>query len=101
VVDRHEAEALLASWNESGVSLPAFARASGIDGRSLNCWRLNLTRSRLHRAEQPLRLVELAVAAPAARDAVYLVRVGEVEVEVGDDFREETLARLLRVVSRC
>lgn len=40
-------------------------------------------------------------AAPARATVVYRVVVGDLAVEVDDGFREDTLARLLRVVARC
>jgi len=42
------------------------------------------------------------VPAPDSRSAArYLVRVGAFAVEVGDDFDEATLARLVRVLGAC
>jgi hypothetical protein len=47
-------------------------------------------------------LVELTVGKALARPAsVYRVVVGDLAVEVDDAFREDTLARLLQVMSRC
>ena len=48
----------------------------------------------------PVRLVELLPreTAPGAR---YVVRVGAFAVELGDDFREETLGRVLAVLASC
>jgi hypothetical protein len=52
-------------------------------------------------AEASPRLVEL-VPAPASRSAArYLVRVGEFAVDVGDDFDEATLVRLVRALGTC
>ena len=102
VADREEAELLLAEWRASGVSLTAFAGTLGIDGRSLNCWRRNLARREQPRQPQPLRLLELAsTAAPPREAATYRVQLGGIEVVVGDDFREDTLERLLKVVAQC
>ena len=42
--DAHEARSCLAEAEESGSPLAAWARRNGIDGRSLNAWRLNLAR---------------------------------------------------------
>jgi len=100
VADRSDAEALLASWQESGLGLAEFSRSEGVDGRSLHCWRLNLRRQK-QAPQQPaprLRLVELALPAHQAR---YRVIVDDLQIEIGDDFREDTLARLLRVVGAC
>lgn len=90
---REDALACLSAWNRSGLALAVWCRERGVDGRSLNCWRKNL------RWEPPMALVELV--AGEAPDARYVVRVDGVEIEVGDDFQEATLARLLRVLLAC
>ena len=49
------------------------------------------------------QLVEL-VPTPISsipRAARYSLRVGDVEIDFGDDFREDTLARALGVLRRC
>ena len=92
--DENDARDCIEAWSQSGRPLAEWARAHGIDGRSLHCWKLNL----LGR-DQPGRLVEL-VPEPA-RSARYLVRFDGIEVEVGDDFRDGTLERLLRVLTAC
>ena len=102
VRSRGEAEVLLDELEASGLALRAFCSERGLDGRSLQCWRLNLGRkpSRARAATSPsLRLVEFAL--PSAR-ASYRVLVGEHAVEVDDAFREDTIARLLDVLeTRC
>lgn len=91
--DRHDAVACLNAWNESGEALSDWCQENGVDGRSLNCWRRNIG------WREPNDLVELVPGlVPAAR---YVVRVDGLEVEVGDDFQESTLARLLRVLVAC
>lgn len=96
---RDEAEAVrfLDEQRASGLSLAEWARRQGVDGRSLNSWRVNLDR-RGTAARAP-RLVEwVAASVPPAR---YTVRCGRLAVEVGEDFDEETLYRLLQVVAAC
>lgn len=97
VRDADDAWALLDEWEASGLELRDFCERRGIDGRSLNCWRLNLG---AHEPEPQLRLVEV-VGPQSARKAEYRVEVGDVVVQVDDDFRDDTLARLLRVVAAC
>lgn len=46
IEDEREARAFLKAAKSSGVPLKAWARDRGIDGRSLNAWRMNLARSR-------------------------------------------------------
>jgi hypothetical protein len=103
VVDRADAEQLLDEWELGAEDLPAFCARVGVDGRSLHCWALNLGRLPREERRSDIGLVELAVrGATPARDAVvYRVVVGDLAVEVDDGFREDTLARLLRVVARC
>ena len=102
VRSRGEALELLDELEASGQPLPTFCSSRGLDGRSLQCWRLNLGRgARPPQASSSagLRLVEFEL--PAAR-ASYRVLVGEHAIELDDAFREDTLARLLDVMeSRC
>ena len=96
--DRDDAFACLHAWQASGLTLSAWSRSHGIDGRSLHCWQVNLERG--SRKKAATAVVEL-VPTPSPGAARYLVRVDDIEVEVGDDFREETLERLLRVLVAC
>jgi hypothetical protein len=75
----------------------AWARAHGVDARSLNAWRLTLER-RLERGST--RFVEL-VPLMSARSPVYRVRCGDFVVETETDFDDESLLRLLRLVAAC
>ena len=45
-------------------------------------------------------MVELTVGA-SAPTPVYRLVVGDIAVEVDDAFRDDTLARILRLVSQC
>lgn len=97
ILDEAEAVQCLDAHCASGLTLAEWARRHGIDGRSLNIWRVNLTRRGT--ARRAPRLVELvASGGPAAR---YTVRCGRLAVEVDDDFDQETLLRLLQVVASC
>ncbi len=56
--------------------------------------------------ERPRPLAALVELVPAARPSAigrarYAVHVGEVHVEVGDDFAAETLRRILEVLRAC
>lgn len=110
VRDEVDARALLGKVVASGRPLAQWARAHGIDGRSLNLWRVNLARraSQSVRAVRPTRAVGPAtprfvelVARPAPSVARYVVIVGDVRVELDDAFREETLARLVATLRAC
>jgi hypothetical protein len=108
-----------------GENLGRWARAHGIDGRSLNAWRINLearaksTSRRPPRTKAALAKAALAKAAPAKSTSLvelvprsrvelvvptsarYVVRIEGAELEVGDDFDAETVARLVRVLRSC
>jgi len=46
-------------------------------------------------------LVELVPAAARVARAAYVLRVGGVELEVGDNFDEQTLRRLVGLLKLC
>ncbi|MCC7537153.1 MAG: hypothetical protein IT379_13105 [Deltaproteobacteria bacterium] len=46
-------------------------------------------------------MIELVPAASKHVPSRYVVRIGEAAVEVPDDFREETLVRLVRALRAC
>ena len=96
---RCDAETCLAAAARSGLSRVEWCRANGIDARSLNAWRLNLSRKSTAQEERPLRLVEVVAAGPSSRPLT--VRVGDVSVDVPMGFDEDTLARLLGVLVAC
>jgi hypothetical protein len=123
IEDEREARACLKA--AKGENLGRWARAHGIDGRSLNAWRINLearaksTSRRPPRTKAALAKAPLAKAAPsksaqlvelvprsrvelvAPTSARYVVRIEGAELEVGDDFDAETVARLVRVLRSC
>ena len=91
-----------------GMSRAAWARANGIDGRSLHAWSMNLgagirTRSEpagRRRTQPAVRMVEL-VPTPAPAAADYTVRCGAYSLEVKDASDDVTLRRLLRAMREC
>jgi transposase-like protein len=100
--DAADARACLAAAKaQRGMSRARWAREHGIDGRSLNAWRVNLERGSAARPKRtPLRLVELVPSARVAA-ARYVVRCGQLAIELDEHFDEATLRRLLRVVAAC
>ena len=98
--DEADAQNCLRALDASGLPLPEWARLNEVDGRSLSLWRLNLTR-RLESPRPRPRLIELVPRPAPVVAARYVVRCGELEVEVGEDFDDHTLQRLLRVVAAC
>ena len=113
IEDAKTARRCLAQVATSGLGSADWAARNGWDARSLHAWSLNLARMRGAKDQEPgLRLVELvanhagtAADAPSAvavaSEPVYRVRVGRWSVDVGDDFVDATLARLIGVLSRC
>lgn len=104
VRDEADARECLAAAARSGKPRSEWARTNDVDGRSLNMWRLHLDgrAGRGAGARPTLRLVEL-VSHDYRRvpDAKYVVRLGDVAVEVDDGFDDVTLRRLLAVVAAC
>lgn len=94
-----------------GGDVGGWAREHGIDGRSLNAWRMNLARREGTAApsQEPRRsrgsragLVELIPATPPrSTSGRYVLEVGGARIELGDDFSEATLRRLVEVLRSC
>jgi hypothetical protein len=115
ILDERDARRCLAAAEAAGTEVRAWAQAHGIDGRSLNIWRMNLARrggssqargAARGRGTMPGRrgaLVELVPAPGSAPSgtARYAVQLGDVRVEFGDDFDPRTLRRVLEVVREC
>lgn len=103
ITDERDARACLKAAKAARLTAGEWAREHGVDGRSLNAWRINLaqrgTSSMVARSKP--RLVELVPSSRVVADARYLVRVADAEIEVTDGFREETLARLVRALRSC
>jgi hypothetical protein len=98
-----DARACVKAAKAAGLSLGAWARTHGVDGRSLHAWSVNLglAASSASATSVTPTLIEL-VPPPGARAAArYQVRVGDVAVEVDDDFADESLARIVRVLRTC
>lgn len=93
-----DARDCLEAVQESGMARAVWARANGVDARSLNAWRLNLERGGREKPEE-LRVVELV---PEVRmSSVFRVACGPFVVEVPPDFDQRALCRLLDAVASC
>lgn len=107
VDDELEARRCLAAAKAARQTPGEWARSQGVDGRSLNAWRMNLSRRGTSAAKRGgsigPRLVELVPTSNAVGEAGgrYVVRVGATAVEFGADFDESTLARVLTVLRAC
>ncbi len=101
IENEREARRCLKAAKAAGLTAGAWARERGIDGRSLNAWRVNLSRSEAGTRARAPRLIELVAAPPVGAEPRYVVRVGELAIELGDDFRDESLVRLVRALRAC
>ena len=102
IVDARDARACVKAAGTAGLSLGAWARRHGVDGRSLHAWSVNLGLSSVLAKPGLIELVpRSAQQVPGSGSARYVVRIGEMVVEVGDDFEDDTLARVVRVLRAC
>lgn len=98
LIRREEAEELLAVWACSGERMSDWCAARG-----LNWYSLNAFKGRSSGPTHEITFAEVVATSSATRPsrAVYRVLVGELEVEVQEDFEDATLVRLVRAVARC
>ena len=103
IFNEQDARRCLAAAKATRGSAADWARAHGIDGRSLNAWQMNLSGRGVPRSRTLApRLVELVPATPPVSSAArYVLHVGGVELEVGDDFNEAGLRRLVTLLKSC
>ena len=97
-----DARACLAAAEASGLTRAAWARAHGIDARSLNAWRLNLARGAGKTpttSQTALRIVELVPE--RGRPAYYRVSCGDLTLDVPTDFDDVVVTRLLGAMLAC
>lgn len=104
--DEGEARRCLDAQRASGLEPAVWARREGVDGRSLNAWRMNLARRGAGGpAPAAPRFVELVPfeesRAIVAEGPGFAVRCGRFVVDVGEAFDEASLRRLLRVLVAC
>ena len=120
VGSEREARRSLLAVEAAGGHIGRWARAHGIDGRSLRAWQLNLARrgTKASRSRRP-RMLAVAAEATATRGLVelvptalartapssgtgrYVLEVEDARVEFGDDFSEGTLRRIIGVLRSC
>ena len=101
VFNEQDARRCLTAVKASRSSLGTWAQEHGVDGRSLNLWRVNLERRGVLRAAP--KLVELVVVPGPAfgPQAPFVLRIGGVELELGNHFDEPSLRRLVGVLKSC
>jgi hypothetical protein len=112
IEDERDAFRCLRAAEQLGLSPADWARAHGVDGRSLHAWQMNLGR---HGKPSPIKrrkrtpsaaahaLVELVPAVPAvaAGPGRYALVVGGARLEFGDDVSVTTLRRVLEALRAC
>ena len=103
VRDESEARQFLEAVACSGLARADWARRHGIDGRSLNAWRLVLERRdrKRDRVPEPIEFMELIPTEPSSRQPTLDLRVHDVRIAVPVDFDDRHLERVLRVVLAC
>ena len=95
--DERDALECLDRFERSGLEFREWVRRNDVDGRSLQCWRMSLEKRR-----RELRLVELVTEqTPEQAHTRYVIRTGSFEVEIDENFDQDTLFRLLEVVAAC
>jgi len=94
-----DARACVKAAKAAGLSLGAWAREHGIDGRSLHAWAVNL--GLVARPAAKPKMIEFVPMASPPKATRLVVHVGEFGIEVGDDFADETLVRLVRALRAC
>lgn len=104
IYDESDARRCLRAAASAGEAPRDWARAHGVDARSLNLWRINLDRRGSGGAPRA-KVVELVAAAGTARDdrggSRYTVEVGGLRLEFGDDAKDATLRMIIEVLRSC
>jgi hypothetical protein len=113
IEDELEARRCLLAASRGGLSAGEWARAHGIDGRSLHAWQMNLerrgtstpSRRRKRKAAATRALVELVPASPAVSGdgggGRYVLEITGARVEFGDDVSVATLRRIVEALRSC
>lgn len=103
ISDEAEARSALKAIARAGVSIKVWAREHGIDGRSLHCWNMALTRNaqaEVRPRQATAALVEL-IPTMSVSSARYVMKAGDLSFEFGDDASEELLRRVIRALRSC
>ena len=113
IEDERDAVRCLRAAERKGINVGAWARAHGIDGRSLHAWKTNIARRGttappVRRRKAPPRasaaghaLVELVPASAVSGAGRYALVLGSARVEFGDDVSVATLRRVFEVLRSC
>jgi hypothetical protein len=99
--DEADARACLAAVRAAGGDAVAWARAHGVDARSLNCWRVNFDRRARAPKDGALALVELVPSPPVHTSGRYVLDFGVARLEFDDACSADTLRRVVAAVVGC
>ncbi len=109
IEDEEDARRCLLAAERAGQGAGEWARAHGVDGRSLHAWHVNLARGRTalaprrreltpaSRAHAPVELVSAATRSTGR----YVLEVAGARVEFGDDASVATLRPVLEALRSC
>ena len=107
--------AQLRAWQQSGLTQAEYCRRQGLDRRRFHFWKDLLERERSPEpvpaaapALPPVRFVPVPVGPPTPRSAAsggppctaLTLVTGVYRIEISDEFRADTLARLLTTLER-
>jgi hypothetical protein len=90
-----DARGVIEEWRASGLTMAAFARQEGVNVKRLQRWRFRLD----HEQRVEPRFVSVAMESGAMGPQPLCIVVGDLRVEVPQGFHEETLLRVIRVLS--
>jgi hypothetical protein len=97
LVRRDEVEELLTVWERSGERMSDWCAARGLNWYSLNAFKGRWSGP----TTAEIAFAEVVSNSVQSGPVVYRVLVGELAIEVEDDFEDDTLVRLVRAVARC
>ena len=102
IINEQDANRCLQGVKSERSSLGKWAQAHGVDGRSLPAWQMALERRVTTRTSAMVpRLVEIIPVTSVTKAARYVLRIHEVELEVGVVIEEASLRRLVGVLKSC
>lgn len=112
IEDEGDALRCLRAAERSGLSAGEWARAHGVDGRSLGAWQMNIARRSAPVRRRAARSVPGATAhalvelVPSAASSTrgggrYVLMLGDARVEFGDDASLATLRLVLEALRSC
>ena len=100
-VKPEEAAALLREWERSGQPMSSWCARRGLNWYSLCAFKGWGVRAGGVSFAEVVVAPEREAPTAGSTEARYRIEVGAVTIEVGDDFRADTLQRLVQAVATC